>query len=402
MPRVNPSILIWARETAGLTPEEAVQKLSLREARGVSAEDRLLSMESGEQMPTRPLLIKMSKQYRRPLLAFYMSAPPRTGDRGEDFRTLPDDRPPTADILLDTLIRDIRARQSMVRAVMEDEEETQPLPFIASKELADGVENLVGSIRDTLHFDLVQYRASNSTESGFALLRNKVETVGVFVLLASNLGSHHTAIDLETFRGFAVADPIAPFVVINDQDAKAAWSFTLLHELTHLWLGQTGVSGRWAERQIEQTCNDVAGELLLPAEELINLPVSDATGVEDASAQISEFARDRNLSRSMVAYKLYRTGAIEHQTWHRLSNFFREQWLQDRALRRDRAQDTDGGPSYYVVRRHRVGAALIDFVRRMTATGALTTSKAGKVLGVKPKNVQLLINPLTSSGVVER
>lgn len=47
MPNVNPSILRWARETAGLTPEEAVQKLDINDARGVAASDRLVALESG-------------------------------------------------------------------------------------------------------------------------------------------------------------------------------------------------------------------------------------------------------------------------------------------------------------------------------------------------------------------
>lgn len=393
MPNVNAKILRWARKTAGLSPEDAVEKLDLRDARGVSALERLAALESGDSEPTRPMLVKMAKQYRRPLLTFYMSGPPRKGDRGEDFRTLSKDHSPSADVLLDTLIRDIRARQSMVRAVIEDEDEAQTLDFIGSKETSDEVSNVVKSIRETIRFNLAEFRAPNSAEDGFALLRKKTEAVGIFVLLIGNLGSHHTAIDLETFRGFALADPVAPFVIINDQDSKAAWSFTLLHELVHLWLGQTGVSGAQAERRLERFCNDVAGELLLPTDELVNLNVRDSTNFESSVARISEFAGERNLSRSMVAYKLYRSGAIEQNTWSRLSSTFRQYWLRDRAARRERSHETEGGPSYYVVRRHRVGTALIDFVRNMTATGALTTSKAGKVLGVKPKNVQELINP---------
>ena len=393
MPQINPEILVWARETAGLTPEEAVRKLGIRDARGVGAIDRLAALEAGSAQPTRPLLVKMAKQYRRPLVTFYMPSPPRRGERGRDFRTLPEGHSDAAEALLDALIRDVRARQSMVRALLEDEEEADPLPFVGSVRMADGAPALLASIRKTLRISLDAFRSAGSSEDAFALLRARAEAAGVFVLLIGNLGSHHTAIDLETFRGFALADKIAPFVIINDQDAQVAWSFTLLHELAHLWLGETGVSGAFAEAAIERFCNMVASEFLLPSEELANLQVDDATDFETAQARITAFAQDRHLSRSMVAYKLYQAGAIERDAWGRLSAFFRQKWLQSRAERRERAREKEGGPSYYVVRRHRVGTALIDLVRRTVAEGILAPSKAGKILGVKPANVEMMVNP---------
>ena len=95
----------------------------------------------------------------------------------------------------------------------------------------------------------------------------------------------------------------------------------------------------------------------------------------------------------MVAYRLYQTGRIEREDWSRLASFFRQKWLQARAERREHARERDGGPSYYVVRRHRVGTALIELVRRTMAEGVLTPSKAGKILGVKPANVETMVNP---------
>ena len=338
------------------------------------------------------MLVKMAKAYRRPLVTFYMSRPPVKGDRGEDFRTLPDDYAVEADAILDTLLRDIRARQSMVRAVLEDEDEAKPLPFVASKAITDRFHDVAVSIRDTLDFELNAYRQSATVEQAFAYLREKAEDAGVYVILVGNLGSHHTAIDAKIFRGFAIADEVAPFIIVNDQDAKPAWTFTLLHELTHIWLGQTGVSGASAERNIEKFCNDVAGELLLPAAELRQLAAAIGQGFNETAAVIGEFARTRKISRTMVAYKLFRNDLIDDQAWQGLTNLFRDQWRQNRAAERVRAREGDGGPNYYVVRRHRIGAALIDLVRRMTASGALTTSKAGKVLGVKPKNVEPMIS----------
>lgn len=398
MPAVNPEILVWARETAGLTTDEAVRKLGISAARGVSAVDRLTALERGREIPSRPMLVKMAKQYRRPLVAFYLPVPPRKGDRGEDFRTLPADHSPAADVLLDALIRDIRARQNLVRAALEDEEEAETLRFVGSAQITDGVPRVLASIRERIGVDVQQFRAQNSPDEAFVLLRNGVEAAGAFVLLIGDLGSHHTAIDLQTFRGFALADPIAPFVVINDHDARSAWSFTLLHELTHLWLGTTGVSGTWAETRIEQFCNDVAGEFLLPVQELADVDVNDSTDFQTAFQRIGDFAHVRHLSRSMVAYKLHRADRIDFQKWRQLSAAFREQWLLARANQRERTQRDEGGPNYYIVRRHRLGTALLNLVRRTMSAGILTPSKAGKVLGVKPRNVAPLLTQMMPAG----
>lgn len=393
MPKVNPDILRWARETAGFAAEDAVRVLNLNDARGVSAFERLAALESGENEPTRPLLLRMAKQYRRPLLTFYMSAPPRKGNRGQDFRTLPDSCSASEEALLDALIRDIQARQSMVRAIIEDEEEVEPLPFIGSAQVSDGVPAILASIREVVQLGVDDFCAQSTPSEAFALLRDKVEKAGIFVMLIGNLGSHHTAIDLDVFRGFALADEIAPFVIINDQDAHSAWSFTLVHELVHLWLGQTGVSGLRAEKAIEKFCNDVASEFLLPSQEIRGLHVDETADIRNALRLISDFAAERNLSSSLVVYKLFQNNLISHDTWEHLSRVYRRIWIDKRIEDRNKSKGRERrGPNYFVVRRHRVGRTLINFIGRMMASGAVTTTKAGKILGVKSSNVQALID----------
>ena len=391
MTEVNPQILAWARRTAGLTREDAVRKLGIRDARGVAATDRLKALEAGETEPTRPLLVKMAKQYRRPLLTFYLRSPPREADRGADFRSLPGERPAAGEALLDALLRDVRARQNMVRCLLEEEEETQPVPFVGARTIADGPAAAVQSLQELLGVDCRDYRARTNSRDAFAMLRGRAEAAGVFVMLKGDLGSHHTAIEVETFRGFAMADDIAPFVVINDRDSQPAWSFTLLHELTHLLLGQTGVSGFRAEGRTERFCNDVAGAFLLPMTELEQLHIDPSAGLDAAAEAVSSFAKPRHLSRSMVAYTALRAGLLGQETYAELAKRFRSQWHRMRAARRAQANEREGSPTYYVVRRHRVGNAMIDFVRRMLVAKALTTSKAATVLGVSPGNVKTLI-----------
>ena len=336
----------------------------------------------------------MARVYRRSLLTFYLPVPPRKGDRGEDFRTVVADRTVEADADVDALLRDVRARQSLVRAVLEDDGDVQPLAFVGSASLNDGVASLVTSIEQMLGITRAQYRAQKDTASAFALLRERAELAGVFVLLMGNLGSHHSAIPVDVFRGFAIADRIAPFVVINDGDARAAWSFTLLHELAHLWLGATGVSGGGApEMKIERFCNDVAGEFLLPRADVLAIKVAGL----DLDAQIdviTEFANGRRVSRQMVAYNLFKTGRIALEVWRALEAGIRERRATERRHEKNQRKGSNG-PSYYVVRRHRLGHAMLDFARRYTDAGALSPSKAAKVLGVKPRSVHPLLAQAT-------
>ena len=391
MPNVNPDILKWARETAGLSLEEAVQKLGINAARGIEPVSRLEQLESGKVAPTRPMLVKMSKQYRRPLLSFYLSAPPRQGDRGQDFRTLPAASAMTDNALMDAVVRDIRARQSLVRATLEEEAEAETIPFIGTARTTEEPVALAKRIADTIDFDIAAYRRSRTIGDAVTYLRSQIEAAGIFVLFVDNLGSHHTKLPVDVFRGFALADDVAPFVAVNANDSKGAQSFTMIHELAHLWLGLTGVSGRDAERDIEKFCNDVAGEFLLPALELQQLDITENTGIADAVQAISEFAQARKVSGIMVAYKLHRSGAFTFAFYQGIAETFRQNFLSQRGRDRELAREADSGPTYPVVRRHRAGPALVQLVDRMLGAGALTTTKAGKVLGVSARNVQSVL-----------
>ena len=98
----------------------------------------------------------------------------------------------------------------------------------------------------------------------------------------------------------------------------------------------------------------------------------------------------------MVAYRLLRANRIDRKTFDRLQALFRDQWRDLRARDRERARKSEGGPSYYVVRRHRVGPGLLSFARRMMGSGALSTTKAAKVIGVNPAQVGKMLGGPTA------
>ena len=392
MPEVNPEIMVWARETAGLSLEEAARKLNFRDSSKSSAVEKLTLIERGEKKPSRPQLLKMAGQYRRPLLTFYLSKPPQKSDRGVDFRTLPQSEHSPEEALLDALIREIRARQSMVRVIMEDEDEAVPLPFVGSHRIEDGPAAFLESLRALLGLDAAAYRAQLNESAAFALLRKSAEEAGIFVLLKGNLGNYKTALDTTVFRGFAIADEVAPFIVINDQDAQSAWSFTLLHETVHLLLGHTGISGDSAENEIERFCNDVAGEFLLPARELKQLSLNRSARIGNISERISALASEFKVSRAMIAYKAYRSDLIAGETYNQLKVLYREEWLRNREKHREHTRQNETILNYYRVRRHRLGSRIIGLVEHMMAADALSTSKAAQILGVKPRQVQPLLD----------
>ncbi|NYI02780.1 ImmA/IrrE family metallo-endopeptidase [Cupriavidus plantarum] len=389
MPHVNPKILVWAREAAGLGSDEAARALQLGGARQAGA-DALKEYEGGAKAPSRPLLLKMAKLYRRPLLAFYLQQPPAKSERGEDFRTLPGDREFESAPRLDALVRDVFVRQRLVKSILEDTDEASPLEFVGSLTLAHSVHDAARIISGRLEFDLNEFRRKKTVDESFNYLRGLTEKLGVFVLLMGNLGTHHTALNTEVFRGFALAETVAPFIVVNDQDAKAAWAFTLLHELAHIWLGRTGLSGADVEQKIEQFCNDIASEILLPEADMAGLRIRAREGPELLAA-ISTFASPRKVSRALVAYRLLKSGQIGRRHWLEVTEEFRRSWEAERARKKEQAADLPGGPNYYVVKRHRAGNALVEITRRAIAEGFLTPTKAGRILGVRATNVQALV-----------
>jgi Zn-dependent peptidase ImmA (M78 family) len=397
MPRLNPEILRWARSTAGLSLEEAAHAIELNDAHGVPGPERLAALEAGKEEPSRPLLLRMAKAYRRSLLVFYLEKEPKTGDRGKDFRRLPSGAAPQFNPFLDALIRDIKGRQSLIKSLLEDAE-AGALTFISSAKPETPVAELAARITKQLQFDLSTFREQKTIEEAFAYLRQKTEVSRIFVLLLGNLGSHHTNISVETFRGFALADKIAPVAVINDNDAVSAWSFTTLHEVAHLWLGETGVSGWAGGLPIEQYCSDVASEILLPSKELEEFARIATATFDQTAEQVSRFADRRNISRAMVAYRLFRIGSINENVWAALRDRFYRDWLAHSEREALKQKAREGGPSYYVVRRHRIGKALLNLVSRSISEGLLSYTKAARLLGVKARNV----DPLLSGGASSR
>lgn len=382
--------------------EDAAKKLGLTSSQRSSAIDKLRSLESGEKHPTQAQLSKMANVYRQPVVVFYLNTVPRKSDKGQDFRTLPQKtKDPTGNARLEILISMVKARQSLIRDILENDE-YQPLPFVSSMDVADGIDHIAEEITNTLGFSLAKYRSRPSQPAqALKYIRKCAEDAGIFVLLLSDLGHPQTnTIPVSIFRGFALADEIAPFVVINRKDSKRAQAFTLLHEVAHIWLGSSGISGNAydSDSRIERLCSRVAGRILLPPQELQELSSPKIEPLNNPLGHIREFADARNISEAMVAYNLRLERYISHATWQAIQNELdhEHQLIEEKELQK-REQDRALGKSTPVdpnrIKRFSLGEPLLDLARRSLSNGDLTPTKASTLLGVNPRKVRSFLHP---------
>jgi Zn-dependent peptidase ImmA (M78 family) len=295
---------------------------------------------SGEAQPTLKQLEVFARLTHTAFGYFFLPQPPALALPVPDFRTLRDEAlvEPSSD-LLDTLYL-CQQRQDWYRdhARMHG---LPALPFVGSASVQDAPEAAARRLREMLGLSSEARRQLPTWTDALRQLIAKAEDAGVMVMVSSVVGSNsHRKLDVGEFRGFALADSLAPLIFLNGADSKAAQMFTLAHELAHVWLGATGVSdtqaGQVPEQQTERWCNQVAAELLMPLEELRaahqrNVPIPD---------EIQRLAREFKVSTLVALRRLFDAGTISQTA---LWQHYREE--QER-LRTLKERSSSGGDFY--------------------------------------------------------
>lgn len=384
--RVNGDVLRWAREKAGLSHEEAAARAPIGRKKGMEPADRLAAMERGEEAVSHSCLRNLAKLYRRPLVTFYLAKPPAPDTAIPDFRTLADAPIHEVSPNLDALLRRLRARQQEVREIRADDGAV-PLPFIGRFNLQTAPSVIAADIRDEIDLNLAAQRRFPDRDAFFRGLRRKLEDIGIFVQLFGDLGSHHSRILPEEFRGLVLLDDLAPFIVINPNDAAAAFLFTLLHEVAHIWIGEGGISNSSpfesgaAANATEQLCNKVAAEFLVPGGPI--LADWRALAPELTVGQkVQALASSWRVSRAMMARRLRELRQITEDDWWRLYRGYQQEWR----AQRERLQEQEGGPGWYLLATRKIGNGLINTVLGALDNGTVTYTEASRILGVKSKN----------------
>jgi len=296
---VSPGLLRWARERAGRTVESLAQSFP-----------KLIAWEAHKAQPTLKQLEAFARVVHVPVGYLFLQQPPLESVPIPDFRTVAEAamRRPTPD-LLDTVYL-CQQRQDWYRDLARSIGE-EPLPFVGSVNVRDDVVRTASAIRDALGFDLDARRRLPTWTDALRRFIEQADSLGVLVMVSGVVGSNNRRrLNPREFRGFALADSLAPLVFINGADTKAAQMFTLAHELAHVWLGETALSDAEAARvpaqAVERWCNQAAAELLVP----LHAFQSEHDRSADLRKELDRLARRFKVSTLVVLRRMHDAGTL--------------------------------------------------------------------------------------------
>lgn len=366
---VNPTILTWSRQRAGMSTEQLARKLPVKP-------ERVQSWEAGEAKPTFLQAQKWANIAHVPFGFLFLPQPPAEELPLPDLRTVGGIFPERPSLnLLDT-VKDAIRKQDWYLEYLQDQERS-PLPFVGRFTHRDQVKSVVADMRKTLGVDPDSARLDYDKYS--RALIQAAEDAGILVMRSGiALGNTHRKLEVDEFRGFAISNAYAPVVFINSSDAPAARLFTLMHELAHIWIGSSGVSDALtvSGRQEESFCNAVAGEFLAP-EQVFRAAWNTEI---DWEANLAPLSTRFHLSKLAVGRRALDLGYISQLQY---GNYYRR-------VIKDFREKQGGAGDYYRNVTAKNSARLSKAVLNEALSGRLLLRDAGAILGVQPAKLRTL------------
>lgn len=303
---INPEILKWSREFVNLPAEQFAQKLSWDL-------QKYLDLESGERLPTFKQLQTIGKIVGRSWTFFFR-------------QDIPDEKPPhiemrrTWDSINENAYDFAIELQEMLEhrdwAVELHERLEEPFTYsLFTCTIKDDPKIIAERLRDILDKD-----RRSLTFFTFELKNwvNAIEEAGILVFKLAKT-------PIEQVRGFAYADKKLPLIATNKEDSENGEVFTLIHEVAHLLLGETGITNNtnfWQTKDpLEKWCNQVAVQLLLPEEKVKN--AIDKSHITSYNIEgVDTISKKLKVSPSAVTRRLCEMGIIDEQEKTKLVKIF--------------------------------------------------------------------------------
>jgi|LakMenE18May11ns_1017448.scaffolds.fasta_scaffold9899904_2 Zn-dependent peptidase ImmA (M78 family)/transcriptional regulator with XRE-family HTH domain len=372
---VQPKVLRWARSRAGYSVEDIAKQLKRDPA-------EIRAWETGESAPTYAQLEKLAYDlYKRPLALFFLPEPPQEVDVKQEFRTLPNAE---IDQLLPNTRYLLRLGQAFQLSLKELTEGMNPSDHKIFKDIkltdAAHIPAVAQRVREYLAIDIDTQVAWGSTDEALKAWRNAVEVAGVYVFKQS--------FKQKTISGFCLNDPEFPIIVINNGTTKTRQIFTLFHELAHLFVGVNSISKvddsyinelPSQEKRIEQLCNALAADILVPPKDF-RTQLENLQTLDDDSIQA--LANRYRVSREVILRLSLDSGNISPSEYSaRVS-----QWASDNGV----PSKSSSGGSYYATQATYLGDNYLKLVFGKYYQGKIDIDQVAEYLGIKAKNIAAL------------
>lgn len=380
---ITPNVLKWARKSAKMTEETAAAKVS------VSVE-KLLEWEEGTSQPTIRQAQTLAKAYKRPFALFFLPDIPRDFQPLQDFRKSGAKSLTTSSVFI---IREIQQKQSWISDVYK-ENQNEKIPFVGKYSIKDQPENVASHILKTLQINPASYRTDNPIKEWI----DAAESNGIFVSRTSFIHSR-LKLDSKELQGFAIADQYAPFIFINSEDWNAPQLFTLVHELAHIWIAETGISNeiepdlknKSKYHPVELFCNEVAANALMPKEIVLGIDFD----FFKSSNEVYQVAKQLGVSSFALLVRALNLRIISIQMYEKLktqadSDF--EEYLKKEVEKKVKLkeQGKTGGPNYFLIQLNRNSRLFTQTVLDSFRGGFIEPTLASNLLNVKVNKFQKL------------
>jgi Zn-dependent peptidase ImmA (M78 family) len=362
---VTGDVITWARERAGLSPEEAAHKFP-----------KIAAWETGTASPSYPQLESMADEFRIPVAVFFFPERPNVPRIEESFRTLPDTEFVRLPRRIQFLLRKAKAFQV---GLYELTQGRNPAERLITRDLEFTVRmspnTMAARVRDYLGVSLAQQTAWRNGDEALKEWRQALYRVGIFVF--------KDAFREESFSGFSLFDDVFPIIYVNNSAAKTGQIFTLFHELGHLLFHTSGIDpldDQYVERlpdrprHIEVLCNRFAAQFLLPEKAFEEAFAGQRPTEETAEMLAGRF----HVSREFIFRKFLDRNLITREEYGRAARGWAAQ-----------KQEGSGGNPYRSKLAY-LGRDYVALAFNQYHQNRIDETQLGEYLDMKPKNVGTL------------
>lgn len=362
---INHKMLIWSRRREGLSVHEIARKFN-------KSEDQIIEWEEGKITLTFGQAQNWAKYTNTAFGFLFLKNPPPV-----DEIPIPDRRTVSGlnKIISPELritINDVLYKQQWYKSYLE-KNDIRIHPVFGLFSINDGIDAIVANIRKHIKVDIPPKKGN--WEDLFRVLVSKIEDIGILVM-RNGVVKNKTSkpLSVKDFRGFCIYDELAPVIFINTNDSKSAQLFTLIHELSHLWINSSSLSDleQLSHDKEELFCNQVAAEFLVPSK----IFESEWKKIKhNWVEQIHELVSIFKVSRWVIARKALTLKFISYTEYNDYVNKLNEK------------KETKGQADYNTIQKVRVSPTLAKAVASEALSGRMLLRDAQSLIGIKPSKL---------------